>query len=317
MATAGIFALCIQAFALPAHAQISYKTDPTVSITPLYGSRSMVGLTDAPTAFTASTNPVSTYYAPAKHPTASGSFTGTTHTRTTHTGTTHTGQPVSITLHGPIPQKPTVTAPAQPSVYGHTYTAPQSQSLSIATATPSSHTPQQPQISWPNVPAGTITPPSGVIASPQLADGSYWEQVSGPTLFGDTLATKVICKRPAPAAPVAPPPVQQQHTITTIQTPQFTPPPQCAPAPVGFPPAFLPIYPAPAPVFRPAPPVFLPNRCGAPLPRPTCGPSAPVFPPHFPPQFTGHGVNTGPALPYMGHNPAPYGILAPNSRWTY
>jgi len=44
----------------------------------------------------------------------------------------------------------------------------------------------------------------GFNASPVANDGSYWEQVSGPTLFGDTIATKVVCKRQLPRRVVNP-----------------------------------------------------------------------------------------------------------------
>lgn len=36
---------------------------------------------------------------------------------------------------------------------------------------------------------------NGTYASTVGADGTYWEKASGPTFFGDTLATQVICKR--------------------------------------------------------------------------------------------------------------------------
>jgi len=38
-------------------------------------------------------------------------------------------------------------------------------------------------------------PFAGSYGSSVGADGTYWEQVSGPTAFGDTIASKVICKR--------------------------------------------------------------------------------------------------------------------------
>ena len=36
---------------------------------------------------------------------------------------------------------------------------------------------------------------NGTYGSTVGADGTYWEKVSGPTFFGDTMATQVICKR--------------------------------------------------------------------------------------------------------------------------
>jgi len=45
---------------------------------------------------------------------------------------------------------------------------------------------------------------NGTYASNVGADGSYWEKVSGPTAFGDTIATQVICKRKLPTQVVNP-----------------------------------------------------------------------------------------------------------------
>ena len=55
--------------------------------------------------------------------------------------------------------------------------------------------------------------------TPVDANGGYWEQVSGPTLFGDTLATQVICRRQAPVQQVQH--VQQQvvRPIVAVPTP--------------------------------------------------------------------------------------------------
>ena len=45
---------------------------------------------------------------------------------------------------------------------------------------------------------------NGTYASNVGADGTYWEKTSGPTFFGDTLATQVICKRQLPTQVVNP-----------------------------------------------------------------------------------------------------------------
>ena len=47
-------------------------------------------------------------------------------------------------------------------------------------------------------------PMAGAYGSNIGADGSYWEKVSGPTAFGDTIATSVICKRKLPTKVVNP-----------------------------------------------------------------------------------------------------------------
>ena len=48
-------------------------------------------------------------------------------------------------------------------------------------------------------------PLAGAYGSSVGSDGTYWEKVSGPTAFGDTIATSVICKRQAPVQQVVRP----------------------------------------------------------------------------------------------------------------
>jgi len=77
------------------------------------------------------------------------------------------------------------------------------------------------------------TAPSGVPASPVGPDGTYWEQVSGPTLFGNTLATKVVCKRHAPRPVAVQQRVQVVRPIVGVPVPVRYPVPvpvTCAPA---------------------------------------------------------------------------------------
>jgi len=47
-------------------------------------------------------------------------------------------------------------------------------------------------------------PMAGAYGSSVGADGTYWEKVSGPTAFGNTVATSVICKRQLPRQVVNP-----------------------------------------------------------------------------------------------------------------
>lgn len=47
-------------------------------------------------------------------------------------------------------------------------------------------------------------PMAGSYGSSVAHDGSYWEKVSGPTAFGSTVATQVICKRKLPTQVVNP-----------------------------------------------------------------------------------------------------------------
>jgi len=55
---------------------------------------------------------------------------------------------------------------------------------------------QGPSFGQPGVPLLQQSGPfAGSYGSKVAGDGTYWEKVSGPTAFGDTIATSVICKR--------------------------------------------------------------------------------------------------------------------------
>jgi len=55
---------------------------------------------------------------------------------------------------------------------------------------------QGPSFGQPGVPLLQQSGPfAGTFGSSVAGDGTYWEKVSGPTAFGDTVATSVICKR--------------------------------------------------------------------------------------------------------------------------
>lgn len=69
-------------------------------------------------------------------------------------------------------------------------------------------------------------PMAGSYGSSVGADGTYWEKVSGPTSFGSTVATQVICKRQLPRRVVnpvinvpVPVPVPVQHGCQTVAAP--------------------------------------------------------------------------------------------------
>ena len=64
---------------------------------------------------------------------------------------------------------------------------------------------------------------NGTYASNVGADGTYWEKTSGPTMFGDTMATSVICKRKLPTQVVNP--------VVNVPYPVPTAVPTCGPAP--------------------------------------------------------------------------------------
>ena len=64
---------------------------------------------------------------------------------------------------------------------------------------------------------------NGTYASNVGADGTYWEKTSGPTMFGNTMATQVICKRKLPTQVVNP--------VVNVPYAVPTPVPTCGPAP--------------------------------------------------------------------------------------
>ena len=66
-------------------------------------------------------------------------------------------------------------------------------------------------------------PLAGTYGSSVAPDGTYWEKVSGPTAFGSTVATQVICKRQLPKRAVrpvvgvpVPVPVAVPHNCQTV-----------------------------------------------------------------------------------------------------
>jgi len=62
-----------------------------------------------------------------------------------------------------------------------------------------------PSFGQPGVPILQQSGPlAGTYGSSVAGDGSYWEKVSGPTAFGSTIATQVICKRQLPRRVVNP-----------------------------------------------------------------------------------------------------------------
>lgn len=88
---------------------------------------------------------------------------------------------------------------------------------------------QAPMMSGPNM-RGQATAPvltsNGTYASNVGADGTYWEKTSGPTMFGNTMATQVICKRKLPTQVVNP--------VVNVPYPVPTAVPTCGPAPHGM-----------------------------------------------------------------------------------
>jgi len=52
--------------------------------------------------------------------------------------------------------------------------------------------------------SGPVQTTTGLYASSVAPDGTYWEKTSGPTVFGSTIATQVICRRQLPTKTVRP-----------------------------------------------------------------------------------------------------------------
>lgn len=81
---------------------------------------------------------------------------------------------------------------------------------------------QGPSFGQPSVPVLQQSGPfAGSFGSNVAADGTYWEKVSGPTAFGDTVATSVICKRQVQqrvVRPVVGVPVPVRVPVTVPQT---------------------------------------------------------------------------------------------------
>jgi len=66
---------------------------------------------------------------------------------------------------------------------------------------------------------------NGTYASNVGSDGTYWEKTSGPTMFGNTMATQVICKRKLPTQVVNP--------VVNVPYAVPTPVPTCTPSTQG------------------------------------------------------------------------------------
>ncbi len=112
----------------------------------------------------------------------------------------------------------------QPSFQAQQFQAPglvRSQGLFLAP------TRRGPSFGQPGAPVLQQSGPlAGSYGSSVAPDGTYWEKVSGPTSFGSTVATQVICKRQLPRRTVnpvvnvpVPVPVPVQHGCQTVAVP--------------------------------------------------------------------------------------------------
>ena len=92
-------------------------------------------------------------------------------------------------MSGPVPQGAQLRAPGLVNTQGL--------SLAPTRVGPSFGQPSTPTLQQSG-------PMAGNYGSSVAADGTYWEKTSGPTAFGNTIATQVICKRQLPRQVVNP-----------------------------------------------------------------------------------------------------------------
>ena len=201
---------------------------PHVNITRVHGLNNPVGLVDAPTGFTNGCHPSSTQYcrngavAPQPAPGVDISrFQPRTYGSTAMVpGIAHV--PTSIVDRDYGRAQAVLNANGggivpHPSMMGGAIAAP-IVSMSAPAFTPPAVTSFSPSpvISTPAAIQGpvTVNPASTARFMPETlrADGTYWEQTSGPTMVGGTMATKVICKR---QAQVVNPVVGVPHPVPT------------------------------------------------------------------------------------------------------
>jgi len=215
---------------------IHVRTAPAVSITRLYGQQPLAGLNDSPRGFTGGCHPTTTQYC-----------------------RQNVGAPVNVTFNAPAPVitapapviSPVVTstvrygggynpAASLPRQYGentftpgiahvptsyvdrnpHTANRLLASGLTRSHNTVSAYAGGSVQLTQPVSTISSHTQTAASPSTPVAADGTYWEKVSGPTLFGNTLATQVICKRQAPVRPVQ---IQRQVVRPVIPVPVAVP----------------------------------------------------------------------------------------------
>jgi hypothetical protein len=215
---------------------VHIRTAPTVSITRLYGQQNLASLGDAPSGFTGGCHPTTTQYcrqnmgqpvnltfqAPVQQPLIAAplrvapapvispviaprvqygggynasAFQPRQYGENTFTpGIAHI--PTSYVDRNPATANRLLASGLTQSYHSHSAVSHHTGGIRIA----------QPSLGHVSGHSQTVSSAASSVA----ADGTYWEKVSGPTLFGDTLATQVICKRQAPVKPIQPVQIQQQ-----------------------------------------------------------------------------------------------------------
>ena len=198
---------------------VHYSRSPHVSITRVHSLGPMAGLSDAPHSFTNGCHPTSTGYCRSDH------------------GQALRAPSPQVYVSPPAPTMTTSTylSESQPRQYGDASFVPGiahvptsyvdrsvennqavldsgravAQSTTLGGMAPGYSMTQNTQSyttqSYSGVHTGApIQTGQGTYQSPVAADGTYWEQTSGPTMIGGTMATKVLCKRALPKRVVNP-----------------------------------------------------------------------------------------------------------------
>ena len=221
---------------------VEFQRAPHISITRVHGMTRTAGLSDAPSGFTNGCHPTSTQYC-----------------------RSNIGRPVTVDMTpAPVIAQPLRTYTGQgydaskfaPRQYGdntfvpgiaHVPTSYVDRSPANAQAALNSgRTVRQPLANGGMTPAYGMSAPAMSMSAPMMgaqatapvltangtyasnvgADGTYWEKTSGPTMFGNTMATQVICKRKLPIRVVNP--------VINVPYPVPTPVPTCGPAAHGM-----------------------------------------------------------------------------------
>lgn len=246
--------------------QVNFQRAPNVSITRIHGMAPTAALSDAPSGFTNGCHPTSTRYCRQNVGTAvniqpviaapapviaqplrtvvgqgydASKFAPRQYGDNTFTpGIAHV--PTSYVDRSPDNAQAVLNSGRtviQPPANGGMTPAYGSAPLSYTSAPAFNPAPVVTQPYVASVPAptfaygGQATAPvltqNGTYASNVGSDGTYWEKTSGPTMFGNTMATQVICKRQLPTQVVRP----------VVNVPYAVPTPVptvCGPAPHGM-----------------------------------------------------------------------------------
>lgn len=103
---------------------------------------------------------------------------------------------------------------------GASYSSNRFGSMNLSSMPSTSYSTASSLVSSPVVSSPSITSSTSNPTTPVDSTGGYWEQVSGLTMFGDTVATSVVCRRQAPA-----PQPQVRVVRPVVGVPQAVPTP--------------------------------------------------------------------------------------------